>query len=292
MSVNTSKPSQRMQQVQSPIIPTVTRLIEQNPGTISLGQGIVYYGPPEKSMNKLNQVYQSLDFNKYGSSQGLRELITLINNKLKSENNIYIGDTSKIIVTAGANMAFLNVLFAITDPGDEIILNAPYYFNHEMAVNMLSCRAVVVATDDQYQLQPEKIQAAITNKTRAVVTVSPNNPTGAIYPAETMQIINQICAEKGIYHISDEAYENFTFNDVTHFSPASINCAQNHTISLFSLSKAYGFAAWRVGYMVIPVFLQEAVIKAQDTNLICPPQPSQYAAIGHWRQVQLIVEKN
>ena len=87
MSVKLSKSSQRMQQVQSPIIPRIAKLIEQNPGTISLGQGIVYYGPPENSMIRLNQLYQSLEFNKYGSSQGLPELITLISNKLKSENN-------------------------------------------------------------------------------------------------------------------------------------------------------------------------------------------------------------
>lgn len=280
MPVNLSKSSQRMQQVQSPIIPRVAKLIENNPGTISLGQGIVYYGPPESSMKRLNAPGQSLEFNKYGSSQGLPELITLISNKLKSENKIDIGSTSKIIVTAGANMAFLNVLFAITDPDDEIILNAPYYFNHDMAISMLNCKTVTVPTNDQYQLQVDQIHAAITRKTQAVVTVSPNNPTGAIYPADALQKINEICADKGIYHISDEAYENFTFDDVRHFSPASIYGAQKHTISLFSLSKAYGFAAWRVGYMVIPEHLQDAVIKAQDTNLICPPLASQYAAIG------------
>jgi len=280
MPVKLSKSSQRMQQVQSPIIPAIAKLIEQNPGTISLGQGIVYYGPPENSMHRLNAPDQSLEFNKYGPSQGLAELIMLLGNKLESENNIDISSTNKIIVTAGANMAFLNILFAITDPGDEIILNAPYYFNHEMAVNMLNCRAVVIPTDAQYQLQVEKILAAITDKTRAIVTVSPNNPTGAIYPAETLQKVNQICADKGIYHISDEAYEYFTYDEEEHFSPASIEGAENHTISLFSLSKAYGFAAWRVGYMVIPEHLHEAVIKAQDTNLICPPLASQYAAMG------------
>ncbi len=280
MPVKLSESSQRMQQVQSPIISTVAKLIEQNPGTISLGQGIVYYGPPKNSMARLNAPGQSLEFNKYGSSQGLAELIMLLGKKLESENNIDISSTSKIIVTAGANMAFLNVLFAITDPGDEIILNAPYYFNHEMAVSMLNCSVVVIPTDAQYQLQDEKILAAITDKTRAVITVSPNNPTGAIYPADVLQNINQICANKGIYHISDEAYEYFTYDEEKHFSPASIDGAENHTISLFSLSKAYGFAAWRVGYMVIPEHLQEAVIKAQDTNLICPPLASQYAAIG------------
>ncbi len=274
------KYSLRMQGVQSPIIPTVAKLIEQHPGTISLAQGIVYYLPPAASMKRLTEAEQTLEFNKYGSSYGHPRLIELITEKLKSENNISTGETSRIVVTAGANMAFLNALFAITDPNDEIILNAPYYFNHEMAINMLNCKAVVVPTDSRYQLQANKIRNAITEKTRAVVTVSPNNPTGAVYPAYVLQEVNQICIENNIYHISDEAYENFTYGDAVHFSPASVNNAQNHTISLFSLSKAYGFANWRIGYIVIPEHLVEAVIKVQDINLICPPLASQCAAIA------------
>lgn len=271
--------SLRMQGVQSPVIPIVARLIEQNPGTISMAQGIVYYLPPESTMKQLMDQSQILEFNKYGCSYGHPQLIDLISDKLKSENQIDVGDGSEIIVTAGANMAFLNAVFAIADPDDEIILNAPYYFNHEMAITMLNCKPVVVPTDVHYQLQPKKILAAITDKTRAVITVSPNNPTGAVYPAHVLQEVNQICVEKGIYHISDEAYENFIYDDAMHFSPASADSAQRNTISLFSLSKAYGFANWRIGYMVIPKHLAESVIKVQDTNLICPPLASQYAAM-------------
>jgi aspartate/methionine/tyrosine aminotransferase len=83
-----------------------------------------------------------------------------------------------------------------------------------------------------------------------------------------------------VYHISDEAYEYFTYDGVRHFSPGSITGTAGHTISLYSLSKAYGFAGWRVGYTVIPRTLQAAVKKIQDTNLICPPIPSQYGAMG------------
>jgi aspartate/methionine/tyrosine aminotransferase len=92
--------------------------------------------------------------------------------------------------------------------------------------------------------------------------------------------INHLCQEQGIYHISDEAYEYFTYNGVKHHSPGSFPDSNNHTISLFSLSKAYGFASWRIGYMVIPKHLEMGVKKIQDTILICPPVISQYAALG------------
>jgi aspartate/methionine/tyrosine aminotransferase len=180
-------------------------------------------------------------------------------------------------------MAFVNALLAIADPGDEIILNVPYYFNHEMAITMASCRPVLVPTDRDYQLQPARIAEAVTSRTRAIVTISPNNPTGAVYPESALREVNELCRTNGIYHINDEAYEYFTYGGARHFSPGSIAGSQGHTISLFSLSKAYGFASWRIGYQVIPEHLFEAVNKIQDTVLICPPVISQFAAAGAMR---------
>ncbi|MBO0800908.1 MAG: pyridoxal phosphate-dependent aminotransferase, partial [Blastocatellia bacterium] len=193
---------------------------------------------------------------------------------------IEVSRGSRVVVTAGGNMAFVNAILAIADAGDEIILNLPYYFNHEMAVTMANCKPVLVPTDENYQLQPHLIAAAITEKTRAVVTISPNNPTGAVYSASALAAVNEICRKAGIYHISDEAYEYFTYGAERHFSPGSIGGSNSHTISLFSLSKAYGFASWRIGFMVIPEHLFAAINKIQDTVLICPPVISQFAAAG------------
>lgn len=177
-------------------------------------------------------------------------------------------------------MGFVNAVLAITDPGDEVILNLPYYFNHEMAVAIADCKAVCVPTDDEYQLQPDAIAGAITDRTRAVVTISPNNPTGAVYRESDLRQVNEICDRNGMCHISDEAYEYFTYDGAEHFSPGSIDGSCEHTISLFSLSKAYGFASWRIGWMVIPEHLYMPIKKIQDTILICPPVVSQFAAVG------------
>ena len=113
-----------------------------------------------------------------------------------------------------------------------------------------------------------------------MVTVSPNNPSGAVYTETILRDINALCKAKGIYHISDEAYEYFTYDDIEHYSVASIPDSGEHTISLYSLSKAYGFASWRIGYMLIPEHLSMSVIKAQDTILICPTRIAQEAAIA------------
>jgi aspartate/methionine/tyrosine aminotransferase len=270
----------RMQAVQSPIIPVVGELISQNPGTISLGQGVVYYAPPPETFDRVPEFLANPDNHKYKAVEGIPPLLETLKIKLKTDNNIEINDDNCLLVTAGGNMAFLNAILAITSPGDEIILPTPYYFNHEMAIAISSCQPILVPTDANYQLNIEGIRAAITDKTRAIVTVSPNNPTGVVYPQETLLEVNQLCREKRIYHISDEAYEYFTYNGVKHISPASFADSSQHTISLFSLSKAYGFASWRIGYMIIPQHLRVSVMKIQDTNLICPPVICQYAALG------------
>lgn len=273
----------RLKSVQTPIIPVVGELIRQNPGTISLGQGVVWYPPPPQASGQLAGFLADPVLNKYQAVYGIPELLVEIERKLAAENRIEIGNGSRVFVTAGGNMAFINVLLSIVDPGDEVILNLPFYFNHEMAIVMASCKPVLVPTDDRYQLQPQLIEAAITPRTKAVVTVSPNNPTGAVYPESALREVNRICRERGVYHIHDEAYEYFTYGNGRHFSPGSIEGSANHTISIFSLSKSYGFASWRIGYEVIPDHLFGAVNKVQDTVLICPPVVSQYAAVGAMR---------
>ena len=261
------------------MIPVVGDLIRCTPGCISLGQGVVYWGPPSQAIEMIPRFLEDPSNHKYQPVAGIPPLLDLLREKLAADNGILL-DGSDIIVTAGGNMAFSHAIKAIADPGDEIILQIPYYFNHEMAVAMAGCRPVLVPTDSAFHPKPQLIEAAITARTRAVVTVSPNNPSGAVYPKATLTEINQLCRSRGIYHIHDEAYEYFTFDGVEHFSPASVEGGQGHTISLYSLSKAYGFASWRIGYMVVPERLVTPIKKIQDTNLICPPVISQYAAIG------------
>jgi aspartate/methionine/tyrosine aminotransferase len=269
-----------MEAVQSPIISVVLELIENNPRTISLGQGVVHYPPPPTAMEMLPNFLADPANHLYKAVEGIPPLLTVLRAKLSTFNGIEINGENCVVVTAGSNMGFINAILAITSPDEEIILNTPYYFNHEMAVVMAGCRPVLVPTDAHYQLQPEAIAQAITAKTKAVVTISPNNPSGVVYPESVLRQINQICGDRGIYHIHDEAYEYFTYDGVVHTSPGSFPGSDEHTISLFSLSKAYGFASWRIGYMVIPQHLFVAVKKVQDTILISPPVVSQYAALG------------
>lgn len=275
--------SRRLASVQTPIIPIVSRWIADTPGTVSLGQGVVSYGPPDETVAALRSFPRDATDHRYGAVEGEAPLVALIEDKLRLENGIDVSGVSRVVVTAGGNLAFMNAILAVTDPGDEVILQVPYYFNHEMAIEMAGARVVPVRTDAACQLDPAAIEAAITPRTRAIVTVSPNNPTGAVYPEAVLRHVNEMCRAQGIFHIHDEVYEYFTYDETPHFSPGSIPGAAAHTISMYSLSKAYGLASWRMGYMVIPESLWEAVNKIQDTLLVCPPVVSQYVAAAALR---------
>jgi aspartate/methionine/tyrosine aminotransferase len=270
----------RMDAVQAPIIPILGELIRQTPGTISLGQGVVHYGPPRAALDAATEALGDAVTHEYGDGAGAPALIERLVEKLRRENGIDASRGSRVMVTAGANMAFMHVVLAITEPGDEIILPVPFYFNHDMAIEMAGCRTVRVRTDDRYQLDLDALARAVTPRTRGIVTVTPNNPTGAVFSESSLREVNALCRKRGIYHIADEVYEYFTYGRATHFSPASIAGAAAHTISMYSLSKAYGFAGWRIGYVVYPEALASAMMKIQDTILVCPTIVAQVAAIA------------
>jgi aspartate/methionine/tyrosine aminotransferase len=272
--------SRRIAAIQAPVIPVVGQWIAETPGTISLGQGVVSYGPPVAVVEAAQRACARADIHGYGPIEGEPELLAAIERKLLNDNAIAVQPESRLYVTAGCNLAFMHAMLAIVETGDEVILPVPYYFNHEMAVQMAGGRAVPVRTTRDYQLDLDAIAGAITSRTRAIVTVSPNNPTGAVYDATSLRALNALCASRGLFHVSDETYEYFTYSGAEHFSPASIPGAAVHTISLYSLSKAYGMAGWRVGYMVVPEALADALAKIQDTLLICATLVAQHAAVA------------
>ena len=272
--------AKRITAVQSPVIPIVGEWVAAHPGTISLGQGVVHYQPPPEVQEGIRTFQSNPIHHKYKLVNGIPELLSALTDKLQTDNNIRIKPQDRLMVTAGSNMAFMNAIMAIADFGDEIILPKPYYFNHEMAITMLGAVPKAIEPDADMLPTLSAIEKAITPRTRAVVTISPNNPSGMVFPRSLLTDINLLCKERGIYHISDEAYEYFLYDDAGHFSPGSLAESEDHTFSLFSLSKAFGFASWRIGYMVMPAALMPSVKKIQDTNLICAPAISQFAAVS------------
>ena len=243
----------------------------------------MHYGPPPEAFEAVAAFGGEPAEHHYRDAAGIPELHEGLRLKLSAENGIDVDDGEQVLfVTAGSNMAFYHMVLCACDPGDEVVVMSPFYFNHEMAIAMANCRAVLVPTDERYGLRVDAVEAAVTARTRMVVTISPNNPAGVVYDPEALAAVNDLCRRRGIYHVSDEAYEHFTYG-ARHLSPGSLPGSAGHTISLFSFSKSYGLANWRVGYAVAPRRLVRGLQKSQDTILICPPVVSQLAAAGALR---------
>lgn len=274
-------PARRLASVHESVIPQLGALLQQRPDALSLAQGMVNWAPPAAAREALAEALRrappdaSLD--RYGAVQGDPALLQAVRLELGEHQGLDLED-SALLVTAGSNMAFNAIAQVILDPGDEVILPLPWYFNHVMAIQLAGGRPVGVqagAIPD-----PACLAAAITPRTRAIVTISPGNPSGVVIPGPVLAAINRICADHGLFHVSDEAYAAFVHGDVPHVPPGRLRGSGGHTITLHSLSKAYGMAGWRVGYAAVPQRLLNGLIQVQDTVLICPPRPMQVAAIA------------
>ena len=277
-----------MGSVLRPVIPELGALVRESPGTLSLAQGMVGWAPPAGVLEAL-QVHSAADGTAgssperdgYGAVQGDPELLKALAESLRENNHLDL-DGGTQLVTAGSNMGFhalAQVLCEDTATGrSEIILPLPYYFNHVMAIQLAG--GVPVVVDAGLVPDVERLAGAITARTRAIVTISPNNPSGVVMPRATLEAINTLCARHGLIHISDEAYGDFVYEREPHWSPGSRPGSAAHTVTLQSLSKAYGMAGWRIGFMAVPQALAAALAQVQDTVLICPPRLMQRAALA------------
>ena len=185
----------------------------------------------------------------------------------------------QVAITSGCNQAFSAVISAITDQGDEVILPTPWYFNHKMWLDMAGVTAIDLPTDDDLVPDPEKARDLITDKTRAIALVTPNNPGGVEYPAELVRAFFDLAQETGIRLLVDETYRDF---DSRSGPPHELFAQPNWDetfVHLYSFSKAYRLTGHRVGAVAGSPALLAEMEKFLDTVAICPGQIGQFAAL-------------
>lgn len=234
------------------------------PGLHNLAPGLPYWGPPAASIGALSRAdLAARALHEYGDVHGAPGLVGAIERKLRAENGLDLTGR-RVMVTAGANQAYVNALMATCSPGDAVLIFAPFYFTHRVAAQLLDIEPIVELTDPATLLPaPGAItRAAQQNGSRlkAVVLASPGNPSGAVIPESAMRLLVEEAESAALWLISDEAYEHFVFDGAAHWSPRG-----DHVINIFTMSKSYGMAGWRVGYMCYPDALDAALVKVQDT---------------------------
>jgi len=220
-------------------------------------------------------------FTNYTAVPGIPQLRQAIVAKLKRENHLDYNE-AEIIVSCGGKHSFYNLAQALLNPGDEVIIPAPYWVSYPPMVSLAGGVPVVLETsqDEDFKLSPTRLEAAITPKTRAVVINSPSNPTGAAYNWDELQALAAVVVKNNILLISDEIYEHITYNGFAQRSPAEISPeVKEHCIILNGVSKSYSMTGWRIGFTAGPAPLIAAMTKIQSQSTSNPTSISQMAAI-------------
>lgn len=194
-------------------------------------------------------------FTRYTAAPGIIELRKAICDKLKNDNNMEY-DPSQIIVCNGAKHALANTFMAILNDGDEVIIPAPFWVSYSAMVEIAGGKPVIVYTkaENNFMLSKEDLEGAYTDKTKAIVLVSPSNPTGMIASRENLQAIADFAVEKDLLVIADEIYEKLIYNkNKKHISIGSLNKEIfDRTITINGVSKSYAMTGWRIGYVAAP----------------------------------------
>ena len=219
----------------------------------------------------------------YTDSYGIAPLRDAIAQKLEHENGIAVDATSEIVVTSGATEAICVAMLGLLDPGDEVIFGDPYYMAiYRPNVELSGARLVNVRTEESasWRIDPAAIESSITERTKAIVLTSPENPTGAVPTHDQLKEIARIALERDLVIVSDEMYEKFLYDGRQHFSIASFPEAAGRTITINGFSKTYGLTGYRVGYLAGPRALVSELAKIRAATTLCASEVSQRVALA------------
>ena len=241
----------------------------------------------------------------YSSNYGDIRLRRAIAEKLERMNHLKVDPTKEIMVTCGGEEAVAAALFALLEKGDEVLIADPSYIPYSSLTKIAEAEPVYVPLDEKngYCFDLEKLEAAITNKTKLLILCTPGNPTGTMMDEESLRKLAEICCRHDILVLADEAYEQVLYDGNKHISMASLPDMWERTITVQSFSKTYSMCGWRSGYLVAPAELMRIVVRAHQTvamnacsfgqlgalEALTGPQDSLYAMLAEFDRRRLLL---
>ena len=292
----TLKPNRLVEQVQLPPIPKAWGWVEgrefppEHP-LLDVCQAVPSYPPPDELTEHLARRVRDAGTAVYTEIAGLAELRVALAADIGARYGAEL-DAADVMIMAGCNQAFWNAMMALAGHGDQVILPAPWYFNHDMSLRMMGVDVVPLPfrADRGGIPDPDQARALIGPRTRAIVLVTPNNPTGAVYPPAVLDDFFDLARDAGCALVIDETYRDFLPADAAPHTLFSRKDWGDTLVHLYSFSKVFCLTGYRVGALATGALLRESLIKVTDCVQICAPHIGQEAALyglGHldrWRR--------
>jgi aminotransferase len=263
-----------------PMVELARRAVELAQGgadVIRLDQGTVDLAPPTAFVEGVVEALSDPEVHRYAPDPGLPGLRVALARYGSERFGVEWDPRSEIVVSAGANQACFAALMALVEPGDEVLLPSPWYFNHAMTVTALGAIPVPVPTRVEEGFAPtvRAVAEAITPRTRVLVLINPNNPTGARYEDDLIAELVQLAVEKNLWILSDQTYHEVHFGAAPPLSAAAVAGARDRVITVVSFSKSLGLAGWRLGFLAAHADVVTEILKIQDSSVICAARAGQ-----------------
>ena len=247
---------------------------------VGFGAGEPDFNTPKNICNAAIKAIET-GFTKYTPASGTNELKAAISKKFRDFNGLDYAP-NQIVISNGGKHALTNIFDAILNPGDEVIIPAPYWLSYPEMVKLSDGVPVFVygAKENGYKITAEQLDKAITDKTKAFVLNSPSNPTGMVYSKKELQALAEVIVKRDIYVVADEMYEYLTYDKAKHVSIASLGeDIYKHTITCSGLSKSYAMTGWRIGYTGSSVEIAKLMSAMQSHATSNPNSIAQFASV-------------
>ena len=249
---------------------------------IGFGAGEPDFDTPEHVVQAAAEATHNPAFHRYTPAAGLPELRAAIAAKTERDSG-YDVEASQVLVANGGKQALYNAFMSILDPGDEVLLPAPYWVSYPEMIKLAGGVAVEIPTSEAtgFRAPVEQLDAAVTERTKALLFVSPSNPTGAVYPPEQVEAIGKWALERGLWVVTDEIYEHLVYGDARFSSmPVLVPELAERCVVINGVAKTYAMTGWRVGWMVAPADLVRAAASLQSHSTSNVANVAQAAALA------------
>ncbi|MGB9803018.1 pyridoxal phosphate-dependent aminotransferase [Desulfofundulus sp.] len=255
---------------------------------IAAGEKVINFGAGEPDFDTPEHIKEAAiaaikkGMTKYTPVGGTMELREAIVQKLEADNGLKY-TPEQIVVSAGAKHSLYNAMMVLLQPGDEVILPAPYWVSYLEQIKLAGAVPVIIQTrqENGFKLTPEELLSVVSPRTRMVIINSPGNPTGAVYTREELLALGKVIEDHGLVVISDEIYEKLIYNGCEHVSIASLSPALKElTVVINGVSKAYAMTGWRIGYAAAPADVARAMVDLQSHSTSNPTSIAQAASVA------------